>query len=119
LLAGHGGQGLSTLNLSRSIEEGGTLINPLIPWSAGGAFTAGALGIPTLAYAPFAFACWLSPLIGLIYAAANRFMPMASEAERAQWQADGEPVLVAGGLVDAAELDPEELERAFDHYRGA
>lgn len=113
------GQGLSTLNLSRSIEEGGTLINPLIPWSAGGAFTAGALGIPTLAYAPFAFACWLSPLIGLLYAAVNRFMPLASEGERAQWQASGEPVLVAGELVSATELDPEELERAFDRYRGA
>lgn len=113
------GQGLSTLNLSRSIEEGGTLINPLIPWSAGGAFTAGALGIPTLAYAPFAIACWLSPLIGLFYAAVNRFMPLASGAERAQWQASGEPVLVGRELVSATELDPEELERAFDRYRGA
>ena len=51
------GQGLSTTNLSRSIEDGGTLVSPLIPWNVGGAFVAGTLGIPTLAYAPFAFAC--------------------------------------------------------------
>ncbi|MFA9461352.1 Na+/H+ antiporter NhaC [Thiohalorhabdus methylotrophus] len=111
------GQGLSTLNLSRSIEEGGTLINPLVPWSAGGAFTAGALGIPTLAYAPFAVACWLSPLIGLLFAALGWYMPRASDAERAQWQRDEEPVMVAGEMVSAAQLDPEGLERAFDAYR--
>ncbi|HKJ71147.1 MAG TPA: Na+/H+ antiporter NhaC [Gammaproteobacteria bacterium] len=113
------GRGLSTLNLSRSLEEGGTLINPLVPWSAGGAFTAGALGIPTLAYAPFAFACWLSPLIGLLYAGPGWFMPEADAAERERWQTDHEPVMVEGELVSAAELAPEELERAFDAYRGA
>lgn len=32
------GMGYSTLNLSRAIEEGGTLLSPLIPWNAGGAF---------------------------------------------------------------------------------
>ncbi|MFP4559872.1 MAG: Na+/H+ antiporter NhaC [Thiohalorhabdus sp.] len=111
------GRGLSMLNLSRSIEEGGTLINPLVPWSAGGAFTAGALGIPTLAYTPFAVACWLSPLIGLLYAGLGWFSPRASVAERDRWQAEGEPVLMAGELVSAAQLDPEELERDFDSYR--
>jgi len=112
------GRGLSTLNLSRSIEEGGTLINPLVPWSAGGAFTAGALGIPTLAYAPFAIACWLSPLIGLLYAGTGWFMPEADATERERWQSDHEPVMVGGELVNAAELAPEELERTFDIYRG-
>ena len=111
------GQGLSTLNLSRSIEEGGTLLNPLVPWGAGAAFTAGALGIPTLAYAPFAFVCWLSPLIGLLYAALGWFVLRASDDEKARWQADEEPVMVAGEMVNSADLDPEELERAFDRYR--
>src|SRR3546814_9916745 len=32
------GMGYSTLNLSRAVEEGGTLVSPLIPWNAGGAF---------------------------------------------------------------------------------
>jgi len=73
--------GLSPLNLSRSIEEGGTLVNPLVPWNAGGAFVAGSLGIETLVYAPFAFACWISPLIGLIYAYMGWFMPKLSESE--------------------------------------
>lgn len=112
------GRGLSTLNLSRSIEEGGTLINPLVPWSAGGFFTASTLGIPTLVYAPFAIACWLSPLIGLLYAGTGWFMPAADAEERERWRTDHEPVMLEGELINAAELEPAELERAFDAYRG-
>ncbi|RTQ96899.1 Na+/H+ antiporter NhaC family protein, partial [Halomonas nitroreducens] len=65
------GLGYSTLNLSRAIEEGGTLVSPLIPWNAGGAFVISALGlgivegnVVNLLYIPLAFACWLSPVIG-------------------------------------------------------
>lgn len=93
------GMGLSTLNLSRSIEEGGTLVNPLVPWNAGGAFVAGALGIQTLVYAPFAFACWLSPLIGLIYGYTGWFMPLASDDEKKQWAEDKTAVVKDGVVV--------------------
>jgi len=68
------------LNLSRAIEEGGTLVSPLIPWNAGGAFVMGALGLTVAAgdysnllYAPLAFACWLSPVIGIFYAQVGLF----------------------------------------------
>ncbi|MDO4904735.1 MAG: Na+/H+ antiporter NhaC [Lautropia sp.] len=67
--------GYQTTTLSRTIEDWGTLLSPLIPWNNGGAFVAGALGITTFVYAPFALFCWLSPLIGLIYAAAGWFIP--------------------------------------------
>jgi len=83
-------QGYSKLNLSRAVEEGGTLISPLIPWNAGGAFVITALGLgiaegnfENLLYIPLAFACWLSPLIGLIYAALGRFSPKISDIELA------------------------------------
>src|SRR3546814_4942858 len=39
------GMGYSTLNLSRAVEEGGTLVSPLIPWNAGGAFVISALAL--------------------------------------------------------------------------
>jgi len=84
-------QGYSKLNLSRAIEEGGTLISPLIPWNAGGAIVITSLGlgiaegnIENLLYIPLAFACWLSPLLGLIYAATGRFSPKLSHAEQEQ-----------------------------------
>ncbi len=94
------GMGYSTLNLSRAVEEGGTLISPLVPWNAGGAFVITALGLgiaegntENLLYIPLAFACWLSPVLGLAYAALGRFSPRASAAEQAQWRQDGEPIL--------------------------
>ena len=62
--------------LSRTLEDWGTLVSPLIPWNNGGAFVAGALGMTAFVYAPFALFCWLSPLIGLIYAAFGWFTPL-------------------------------------------
>ncbi|WP_299078384.1 Na+/H+ antiporter NhaC [uncultured Paraglaciecola sp.] len=61
--------------LTRSIEDSGSLLSPLIPWNMGGSFVAATLGIATLAYAPFAFACWLSPLYGLLWAILGKFSP--------------------------------------------
>jgi len=92
-------QGYSKLNLSRAVEEGGTLISPLIPWNAGGAFVITALGlgisdgnIENLLYIPLAFACWLSPLIGLTYAALGRFSPKISAEELARYKLEEEEV---------------------------
>lgn len=86
------GMGYSTLNLSRATEEGGTLLSPLIPWNAGGAFVITALGlsigggdITNLLYIPLAFACWLSPVIGIFYAYTGMFSPKADEKEQQSW----------------------------------
>lgn len=67
--------GYDRTTLSRTIEDWGTLVSPLIPWNNGGAFVASALGVSAFVYAPFALFCWLSPLIGLIYAAFGWFIP--------------------------------------------
>lgn len=87
------GMGYSTLNLSRAIEEGGTLMSPLIPWNAGGAFVISALGLgvvdgnfENLLYIPLAFACWLTPVIGISYAWLGLFSPRASEEEIQNWK---------------------------------
>lgn len=80
--------GYSRLNLSRAIEEGGTLVSPLVPWNAGGAFVIGALGLTVTAgdfsqllYIPLAFACWLSPLFGILYAQLGWFSRRAEPHE--------------------------------------
>ncbi|MFI0396332.1 Na+/H+ antiporter NhaC [Paracoccus jiaweipingae] len=97
------GMGYSTLNLSRAVEEGGTLMSPLIPWNAGGAFVISALGLgimdgelQNLMYIPLAFACWLSPLIGIFYAITGLFSPRATDAERAEWDRQDEHVMDLG-----------------------
>jgi NhaC family Na+:H+ antiporter len=91
------GMGYSTLNLSRALEEGGTLVSPLVPWNAGGAFVISALGLgiadgnlENLLYIPLAFACWVSPLLGIAYANLGWFSPRASNAERQAWKDNGE-----------------------------
>jgi Na+/H+ antiporter NhaC len=55
--------GLESENLSRAVEAAGTTTSALVPWSTGGIFMAGALGVPTLQYAPYYFLGFLSPLI--------------------------------------------------------
>lgn len=94
------GMGYSTLNLSRAVEEGGTLMSPLIPWNAGGAFVISALGLgimegelENLLYIPLAFACWTAPIIGVLYAITGLFSPRATDQERAGWQKSNEDVL--------------------------
>ena len=54
-------------NLSRTIEDAGTVINPLVPWGVYGVFLAGILGVPVVDYVPYAFFCYLSLILTLIY----------------------------------------------------
>ncbi len=89
----------STLNLSRGIEEGGTLMSPLIPWNAGGAFVISALGLhigeghmENLLYIPLAFACWLAPCIGIFYASFGFFSPKATRKEMRGWRKNDEEI---------------------------
>jgi NhaC family Na+:H+ antiporter len=57
---------LSPENLSRTLEDSGTLTSPLIPWNTCGAYMAGTLGVATLAYLPYAFFNLINPLIAII-----------------------------------------------------
>ena len=67
--------GYKRTTLTRSIEDCGTLLSPLIPWNMGGSFVAATLGAATITYAPYAFVCWISPLIGLLWLVLNKFIP--------------------------------------------
>lgn len=60
-------RGLDTRNLSRALEDSGTLTSPLVPWNTCGAFMASALGVPTFAYLPFAFFNLTNPVLSVIY----------------------------------------------------
>lgn len=59
---------LHPVNLSRALEDGGTVTSPLVPWNSCGAYMAATLGVATMSYAPFALFCLLNPLIALFYA---------------------------------------------------
>lgn len=54
--------------LSRTLEDCGTLVNPLIPWGVSGAFFSTTLHVSTLEYLPYVMYLWLSPLLTFLYA---------------------------------------------------
>ncbi|MGB9814196.1 MAG: Na+/H+ antiporter NhaC [Thermovenabulum sp.] len=53
--------------LSRTTEDSGTVVVPLIPWSAAGVYMTATLGVPTQSYAPWAIMCYLGFIIAWIY----------------------------------------------------
>ncbi|UKJ47064.1 Na+/H+ antiporter NhaC [Lysinibacillus sp. ACHW1.5] len=59
--------GLAPKNLSRVMEDAGTVVNPLVPWSVCGIFIASVLGISTLDYLPFTFFCLLGPILTILF----------------------------------------------------
>ncbi|GAA6183333.1 MULTISPECIES: Na+/H+ antiporter NhaC [Alteromonadaceae] len=61
-------RGLHQLNLSRSLEDGGTLTSPLIPWNTCGAYMGGVLGVGALDYAIYAFFNLINPILAIVYA---------------------------------------------------
>ncbi|EOA3413245.1 Na+/H+ antiporter NhaC [Enterococcus hirae] len=54
--------------LGRTLEDGGTVINYLVPWGIAGSFVASTFGIPTLTYLPFVFFSLLSPFFSMVSA---------------------------------------------------
>ena len=64
-------RGLAPVNLSRALEDAGTLTSPLVPWNTCGAYMAATLGIATTAYLPYAFFNLLNPLIAAAMAYAG------------------------------------------------
>jgi NhaC family Na+:H+ antiporter len=58
---------LAAKNLSRTTEDSGTVIVPLVPWSMAGVYMAGTLGVSTLEYAPWSFMCYLGVIVAIIY----------------------------------------------------
>lgn len=58
--------GLGRNMLSRTLEDGGTLWSPLVPWSSCGAYHAAVLGVPTLAYLPYCFMNIINPIYAIV-----------------------------------------------------
>ena len=61
-------RGLAPENLSRTLEDSGTVTSVLIPWNTCGAYHSGVLGVSVLDYMFFAIFNWLSPIMTLIFA---------------------------------------------------
>ena len=62
---------LDPKNLSRTLEDAGTLTSVLVPWNTCGAFISQTLGVATLTYLPYCFFNLINPVVAAIYGFAN------------------------------------------------
>lgn len=60
-------RGLAPENLSRTLEDSGTVTSVLVPWNTCGATQASVLGVATFTYAPFCFFNIISPFMTILY----------------------------------------------------
>jgi NhaC family Na+:H+ antiporter len=74
--------GLAPKNLSRCLEDAGTLSSPLVPWNTCGAFMMGALGVNPLVYLPFAVFYLCCPLVSAVLGFTGWTMEKAEKDER-------------------------------------
>lgn len=79
-------RGLAPVNLSRALEDAGTITSPLVPWNTCGAYMAATLGVATLDYLPYALFNLINPLLAAVLAYVGfkvLRLPAAGEGEGA------------------------------------
>lgn len=72
---------LKRKNLSRILEDAGTMTSALVPWSTCGTFMSSTLGVATVAYIPYAFLNLINPLVSLFYGFTGITMEKMTEEE--------------------------------------
>jgi NhaC family Na+:H+ antiporter len=72
---------LKPKNLSRVLEDAGTLSSPLVPWNTCGAFMYTTLGVYPFVYLPFAFLNLINPLVSIFYGFTGLTMEKFSDDE--------------------------------------
>lgn len=77
-------KGLHSKNLSRALEDGGTLTSVFIPWNTCGVFILGTLGVGAFEYAPYAILNFIVPIISIIYAFTGFTIQKLTEVEIAE-----------------------------------
>ncbi|MEG0773308.1 Na+/H+ antiporter NhaC [Clostridium sp.] len=75
-------RGLAAKNLSRCLEDAGTLTSPLVPWNTCGAFMSTTLGVATLGYLPYCFLNLINPVVSVILGYTGITMEKVKPAEK-------------------------------------
>lgn len=76
-------------NLSRALEDSGTVTSALIPWNTCGAQMTSVLGVATAAYAPYAILNWLCPLVSIVYGLTGFTITRISDEEAERYRQAG------------------------------
>ncbi|MBZ5201627.1 Na+/H+ antiporter NhaC [Planomicrobium chinense] len=74
-------KGLHSKNLSRALEDGGTVTSPFVPWNTCGVFILATLAVHPFAYAPYAVLNYAVPIIGIIMALIGFKVQLLTEDE--------------------------------------
>jgi Na+:H+ antiporter, NhaC family len=74
-------KGLHSKNLSRALEDGGTLTSVFVPWNTCGVFILATLGVHAFDYAPYAILNFIIPIISIIYAMTGFTITKLTDAE--------------------------------------
>jgi NhaC family Na+:H+ antiporter len=72
---------LKNKNLSRVLEDSGTLTSPLVPWNTCGTYQSSTLGVATVAYLPYCFLNLINPFVSLFYGFTGITMEKMTEEE--------------------------------------
>ncbi len=72
---------LAAKNLSRALEDTGTVTSVLVPWNTCGAYFSGTLGIATFTYLPYCFFNLISPVVSILYGMYNIKIAPINEEE--------------------------------------
>jgi Na+:H+ antiporter, NhaC family len=88
-------KGLQSKNLSRALEDGGTLTSVFIPWNTCGVFIFGTLGVHALDYGPYAIFNFIVPIISVIYALTGITITKLTPEEILQMKKEEEATLTA------------------------
>ncbi|HET8839133.1 MAG TPA: Na+/H+ antiporter NhaC [Flavobacteriaceae bacterium] len=77
-------KGLAPVNLSRTLEDTGTVTSVLVPWNTCGAYQSGVLGVPTVDYLGYAVFNYVSPFMTLLVAAIGFKIKYAMKGKKHQ-----------------------------------
>lgn len=81
-------RGLHPKNLSRTLEDSGTVIVPLVPWSAAGAYMATTLGVSTFEYIPWAVLNYTGVIVAVILAVTGFGVALLTKEEQDKYKKD-------------------------------
>jgi Na+:H+ antiporter, NhaC family len=78
-------------NLSRALEDGGTVTSPFVPWNTCGVFILSTLSVHPFAYAPYAIMNYSVPILAIIFAMLGWKITYLTDEELKKWdQVQGE-----------------------------
>ncbi|AFQ09147.1 TPA: Na+/H+ antiporter NhaC [Bacillus pacificus] len=77
-------KGLHSKNLSRALEDGGTLTSVFVPWNTCGVFILATLGVGAFEYAPYAILNFIVPIISIIYGITGLTITKLSDIEKVE-----------------------------------